>query len=44
MNRTMMSVLILCLLVAGVTLGCDNRSQMEKDADKAMQKLDKALE
>jgi len=35
--------LIALVLLAGVLNGCDNRSQLEKDADAAAKKVNKAL-
>ena len=40
--RFLLVVLVLVLFV-GVSTGCDNRSQLEKDADKAASKVQKAL-
>ena len=39
---SLISFIALVLLVAGLS-GCDNRSQLEKDADKAANKLSSAL-
>lgn len=33
-------LLVFTLLVAGTAIGCDNRSQLEKDADKAMKNME----
>ena len=40
--RFLVSVIMLVVLV-GISTGCDNRSQLEKDADKAASSVKKAL-
>ena len=40
-TKKLSAFLIATLLVAGTAIGCDNRSQLEKDADKAMGKMEK---
>jgi len=39
----MLLVMVALVLIAGITTGCDNRSQMEKDADKAYSDAKKTL-
>jgi len=41
--RTMAVMLVLSILFAGTILGCDNRSQAEKDIDAAAAKVKSAL-
>ena len=44
MRKSYLIVLLLATFIMSVvTIGYDNRSQMQKDADKAMQKVDGAL-
>jgi hypothetical protein len=42
MKKNVILTSILALLVMGAAVGCDNRSQLEKDADKAAKELNKA--
>lgn len=39
--KSLSALLIAVLLIAGATVGCDNRSQLEKDADKAASAMKK---
>ena len=44
MKKSKLFTLVAILAVfASTAIGCDNRSQAEKDADKAMKKLDEKL-
>ncbi len=40
-TRKLTALFVAALLIAGTTVGCDNRSQMEKDADKALGQMEK---
>lgn len=40
---TLLASIMALIFVIGITTGCDNRSQLEKDADKAAGDLKKAL-
>lgn len=42
MKKNVIFTMILALTVMGAAIGCDNRSQLEKDADKAAKELNKA--
>ncbi|MFT5386953.1 MAG: hypothetical protein ACI9E5_000072 [Candidatus Omnitrophota bacterium] len=41
--KKFMILAILCAFVAGTTISCDNRSQIEKDADKAASNIKAAI-
>ena len=43
MKKTTLFVLLAMLTLTMTSIGCDNRSQMEKDADAAAKKLQGAL-
>ena len=38
--KTLSVFFVAALLLAGTSIGCDNRSQLEKDADKAMKNVE----
>lgn len=42
-NRFLLLLALFLTILAGTTIGCDKRSQLEKDADKAASKLQGAL-
>jgi uncharacterized lipoprotein NlpE involved in copper resistance len=43
MKKYTLFALIALLAVSAATIGCDNRSQLEKDADAAAKKLEQKL-
>lgn len=42
-NYRFLAAMLVLVLFIGVSTGCDNRSQLEKDADKAASNVKKAL-
>jgi len=42
-NFRFLALIAVLVLFIGVTTGCDSRSQIEKDADKAAAKMKKAM-
>jgi hypothetical protein len=42
-NFRLLAVMAVLVMFIGVTTGCDNRSQLEKDADKVAAKVKKAM-
>lgn len=41
--KKLSALFLVTLMISATTIGCDNRSQLEKDADKAMGNAEKAV-